>query len=196
MSDAVQRPDRYESSDRVSASRIRETVLSSRVELRTMSTERTSSTVAAAAARWKGGVAAGVAGSLVMAALISLIDPPTLAVAIPALYGLGPPPNGVAGWIVHTSHGAIFGLVYAAVARAGVLGDPRGSVARSAGVGLAYGVPVWVGAAAILMPVWLSAVGFPNAPPLPDLAVSSLLWHAVFGLVLGAAFPRLCALLE
>ncbi len=161
-----------------------------------MSTERATPTVTATDDVWKGGVAAGLAGSLVMAALISLTNPPTLAVAIPALYGLAPPPNGVAGWIVHMSHGAIFGLVYAAVARAGALGDLRGSVARSAGVGLAYGVCLWVGAAAILMPVWLSAVGFPNAPPLPNFAVPSLLWHAVFGLVLGGAFPRLCVLLE
>jgi hypothetical protein len=65
--------------------------------------------------------------------------------------------------------------------------DPRRVVA--AGVG--YGVVAWVVLAALVMPVWLGAVGFPNAPPFPNFAVPSLLWHLVYGVVLGAVVVAL-----
>lgn len=55
--------------------------------------------------------------------------------------------------------------------------------------GLVYGVVIWVVLAALVMPVWLGAVGFPSPPPFPNFAVPSLLWHLVYGAVLGAVFP-------
>jgi hypothetical protein len=39
------------------------------------------------------------------------------------------------------------------------------------------------------MPVWLGTVGFPAAPPLPNFAVPSLLWHLVYGVALGLVYP-------
>ena len=135
---------------------------------------------------WKGGVVAGIAGSVVMAVLMLVMGANmVLAAAIPGLYTLAPPPNPAVGIFVHLSHGAVFGVVFAALATVVDLGD----LARSVGAGIGYGVVVWVVAAALLMPLWLSAVGFPNAPPFPNFAVPSLLWHAVFGAVLGAVFP-------
>jgi uncharacterized membrane protein YagU involved in acid resistance len=110
----------------------------------------------------------------------------TLAVAIPALYTLAPPPSGALGWIVHLSHGAVFGVGFAALARAVPV---EFTTPRSAGVGVAYGAALWVVAAGLLMPVWLQVVGFSQAPPVPNFALPSLLWHAVFGVVLGAAYP-------
>lgn len=56
---------------------------------------------------------------------------------------------------------------------------------------LSHGRPAalaWVLLAALLLPVWLSAVGFPTAPPFPNVALPSLLWHLVYGVVLGAVF--------
>jgi hypothetical protein len=38
------------------------------------------------------------------------------------------------------------------------------------------------------MPLWLRAVGFPQVPPFPNFAVPSLLWHVVYGAVLGVAY--------
>ncbi len=135
---------------------------------------------------WKGGVAAGIAGAAVMGVLISIMARPVLAVAIPALYGLAPPPNGIAGWVVHISHGAVLGVAFAGLAGAAGVGS---SVGKSAAAGAAYGVVVWVLLAALLMPVWLGAVGFANGPPFPNFAIPSLLWHVVYGVVLGAVFP-------
>jgi hypothetical protein len=142
---------------------------------------------------WRAGVVAGVLGAAAMAVLVSLMNPPTLAVAIPSLYALAPPANGVAGWVVHLSHGAVFGVGLAAAAR--FLPVDLGSVGRCTAVGVGYGVVIWVGAAALLMPVWLRAVGSPAMPPFPNFAPPSLLWHAVFGAVLGASYPVLSDLL-
>jgi hypothetical protein len=136
--------------------------------------------------RWQAGVVAGIAGAAAMALLVSLMNARTLAVAIPALYTLAPPPSGALGWAVHLSHGAVFGVGFAALARVAPVAV---TTPRSVGVGVAYGAALWVVAAGLLMPVWLRAVGFPQAPPVPNLAPPSLLWHAVFGAVLGAAYP-------
>jgi hypothetical protein len=154
----------------------------------------TGTAVATDAVSWRGGLVAGLAGSAAMGALISLMNPPTLAAAIAGLYGLAPPPNGVAGWVAHMSHGAIFGVIFAGVLSAPQLRGATDSLPTSLGIGLAYGIAIWVVAAALLMPVWLRAVGFPSPPPFPNFAVPSLLWHAVFGAVLGAAFPFLADL--
>ena len=137
---------------------------------------------------WRAGVLAGLAGSLVMGVLITLMNPAVIAGAMAGLYGLAPPPNGVVGWVAHMSHGAVFGVVFAALV--GVLGYDD-SVGRSAGLGVAYGVVVWVVAAALVMPLWLQAVGFPNAPPFPNFAIPSLLWHVVYGVVLGGTYAAL-----
>lgn len=137
---------------------------------------------------WKGAVVAGSLGAIVMGALMSVMNPAVLAVAIPSLYGLAPPPNGLLGWIVHVSHGAVLGVVFAALA--GAAGIDR-SIGKSAAAGVVYGVVIWIALAALLMPLWLSAVGSPASPPFPNFAIPSLLWHVVYGVVLGALYPPL-----
>ena len=134
---------------------------------------------------WQNGVEAGLIGGLVMGVLFSVLTPPVIETAIPALVGLS---GGFAGWIVHMSISAVFGVVFV-----GALTQPRiGAVADSiggvVGLGLAHGAILWVVAAGIVMPLWLSAVGFPSPPPLPNLAVMRLFTHLVFGLVLGVSY--------
>ena len=133
---------------------------------------------------WQAGVAGGLAGSAVMGILISVMNPAVLEAAMPALYGLS---GGVAGWVVHLSHGAILGVAFAALVT--LLGDRGTGV--TVGLGIGWGVLAWIGLAALVMPVWLSAVGFPMAPPVPNVAIPSLLWHAVYGGVLGVAYAGL-----
>jgi hypothetical protein len=133
---------------------------------------------------WQLGVVGGILGATAMALLVTAMNPPTLAAAIPALYGLS---GGVAGWVVHLSHGAVLGVVFVA----GVRALDVDGVGPTVGAGVAWGVLTWAGLAALLMPVWLSAVGFPGAPPFPNFAPPSLLWHVVYGLVLGGAFAAL-----
>jgi len=136
-------------------------------------------------ADWQAGVVGGIAGAAVMGVLVSVMNAAVLAGAIPALYGLS---GGIAGWVVHLSHGAVLGVAFAALVRA--LGGDR-STGTVVGLGLLWGVLAWVGLAALVMPVWLAAVGFPMAPPFPNFAPPSLLWHAAYGGVLGVAYAGL-----
>jgi hypothetical protein len=133
---------------------------------------------------WKAGVVGGLVGALVMGVLVIVMNTPTIAVAIPSLYGLAPPPSPGLGLVVHLSHGAVLGVVFAGLA--GALGLE--STGRLVGAGVAWGVVTWVVLAALLMPVWLSAVGSPASPPFPNFAMPSLLWHVVYGAVLGGVY--------
>jgi hypothetical protein len=133
---------------------------------------------------WRAGTVGGIVGALAMGVLVLSMNAPTLAVAIPSLYTLAPPPNPGLGMVVHVSHGAVLGVVFAALA--GAL-DIR-STGKLVGFGVAWGVATWVVLAALLMPLWLSAVGSPASPPFPNFAPPSLLWHVVYGAVLGGVY--------
>lgn len=143
----------------------------------------------AGAASWTGYALAGVVAGLAMGTLIWVMNDAVIAVAMPALYGLAPPPNPLGGWLVHLFHSVVFGLLFGGLLQMEALSGVVGNLPRSAVVGVAYGVVIWLVAAALVMPLWLSAVGFAGAPPFPNFAIPSLLWHAVFGLVLGALVP-------
>lgn len=133
---------------------------------------------------WQVGVGGGIVGALVMGALVMAMNPPTVAVAIPSLYGLAPPPNPLLGTLVHVFHGAVLGAIFAGLA--GALDVTE--TGKTVGLGVAWGVVTWVVLAALVMPLWLSAVGSPADPPFPNFAAPSLLWHVVYGLVLGGVY--------
>ncbi|MFB6222304.1 MAG: DUF6789 family protein [Haloarcula sp.] len=133
---------------------------------------------------WKAGVLGGIAGSAVMGALVLAMNTPTLAVAIPSLYVLAPPPSPAAGLVVHLSHGAVLGVAFAGL---GSLLNLQ-STGKLLGLGVGWGVVTWVVFAALLMPVWLDAVGSPASPPFPNFAPPSLLWHVAYGVVLGGVY--------
>ncbi|NHN64929.1 histidine kinase [Haloarcula sp. JP-Z28] len=147
-------------------------------------TTETTQTYDVSTGNWKAGVLGGIAGSAVMGALILVMNTATLAVAIPSLYGLAPPPSPAAGLVVHLSHGAVMGVMFAGLAR--VLGLE--SSGKLLGLGVGWGVATWVLFAALLMPVWLGAVGSPASPPFPNFAPPSLLWHVVYGAVLAVVY--------
>lgn len=133
---------------------------------------------------WKAGAIGGIVGSAVMGALILGMNTAVLAVAIPSLYSLAPPPNVPAGLAVHLFHGAVLGVIFAGIASS-LDYDSTGKVL---GLGLLWGVVTWVVLAALLMPTWLSVVGSPASPPFPNFAPPSLLWHLVYGIVLGGVY--------
>lgn len=134
---------------------------------------------------WKAGVIGGIVGALAMGILVILMNEPTIAVAIPSLYGLAPPASVGAGLFVHVSHGAVLGVVFAAICGAV---DPD-STGKTVGLGAGWSVVTWLVLAGLVMPLWLSAVGSPANPPFPNFAMPSLLWHLVYGVVLGAVYP-------
>ncbi|MFT4890642.1 MAG: putative membrane protein YagU involved in acid resistance [Halobacteriales archaeon] len=138
---------------------------------------------------WKAGVLAGLVGGAVFGVLLSIRMTPVIEVAIPSMYGFAPPPNGTLGWIVHMSHAAVLGLVFAGVVRVVGLNDT--SARTQVAAGLAFGVVLWIVLAALVMPVWLDAVGSPADPPLPNFNTTSLVGHAVYGVAVGAAYAAL-----
>lgn len=139
---------------------------------------------------WQGGVVGGLLGALVFGILLSLVSPGVIENAIPALYGLGTP-AGIAGWAIHMSHGAVLGVVFAAVADADGLDQGLATNLDNAFAGLVYGLLVWAALAVVLMPVWLGAVGFPDAPTVPNIGTTSLGGHALYGIVLGLSYSVL-----
>lgn len=154
-----------------------------------MATETVTSTgVSTETGNWKAGVTGGLAGALVFGAMMSVLTPGVLQMAIPAMYGIEGP-AGALGWAIHMSHGAVIGIGFAAVA--GLRPDLGDSVGTSLGVGAAYGLLVWVALAVIAMPIWLGAVGFAGAPPLPNVGVESLVGHVVYGAVLGGVYSAM-----
>ena len=134
---------------------------------------------------WVAGAVGGLVAGVAMGVLLQVMMTPVIVAAIPALYGANGP---VAGWAAHLVHSVVFGLIYAGVASNTLLSRYADDLGTGAGLGVAYGVVVWIVAAAIVMPVWLGAVGFPNTPPLPNFNPMSLVGHVVFGLILGVGY--------
>ena len=150
-----------------------------------MATETANETAASTTdVNWQAGAVGGVIGSLAMGVLVLVMNPPTVAVAIPSLYTLAPPANVPIGLVVHLFHGAVLGVVFAGIVSA----IDAESTTSVLGLGLGWGVVTWAVLAALVMPQWLAAVGSPASPPFPNFAPPSLLWHVVYGLVLGGVF--------
>ncbi|WP_254766429.1 DUF6789 family protein [Salinilacihabitans rarus] len=130
---------------------------------------------------WQAGVAGGIVGALAFGALMAATSPEMLETVIPSMYGLE---GGLAGWFVHVSHGAILGVVFAALLVAA--GRPHPSLGAGTAAGVAYGVVVWAALAVVVMPVWL---GMPEM--VPNLDVGSLVGHVVYGAGLGVVYALL-----
>ncbi|PCR91626.1 histidine kinase [Natrinema ejinorense] len=151
-------------------------------ETATRRSERTATTLAP----WQAGTVGGIVGAIVFGVMMAMQTPGVIEAAIPALYGLE---GGTVGMIIHVSHGAVLGVVFAALLVAA--GRTDLGLVPTIGVGLAYGIGIWAVFAVLVMPVWLSAVGFGMAPGVPNIAIESLVGHAAYGLVLGTVYAAL-----
>ncbi|MGQ4556525.1 DUF6789 family protein [Halobellus sp. GM3] len=146
-----------------------------------MATETSTTAVQTEDNAWQYGVVAGVIAAIVMGALMVMQMRPVIEVAIPSMYFLA---GGAAGFTIHVAHGAVLGVVFAAFATT----RPDLTTAKAIAYGVGYGVVLWAVLAVIVMPVWLSAVGSPANPPLPNVSVTSLVGHVVYGAVLGVSY--------
>lgn len=136
---------------------------------------------------WKGGAVAGFAAAIVMGVAISIVELDTLQLAIAGLYGFEG--SLAAGWIAHLAHGTLFGLIFA-----GILSDPGlhridDWAWKSAVAGVVYGLVLAVLGAGIIMPMWQGVVGLPTPEAIPNVTTPTVLWHVVYGVVLGGLFP-------
>lgn len=133
---------------------------------------------------WLAGAGGGVLGSLGFGAIMyAIMAPPLLAVVIPAMYGIAGPAPAI-GWVIHVGHGVALAIAYVAIVRFSPLDALARRLDGAIGLGIAYGVLTTIGLAVIVMPLWLSTVGFGGAPPFPNVSVPgtivSTIGHVVY----------------
>ena len=139
---------------------------------------------------------AGILGTLAFGGFFLAIgNTGVIAGAMPALYGLSGP-SLLTGGIIHLVHGAVLGVLYAVIVSATGYGHHLGEVKKSAVWGIGYGVLTTVFLAALLMPVWLNFMGFPNAPEAPNFNPMGLIGHVIYGAVLGVSYPVIRDMME
>lgn len=158
-----------------------------------VSETQTATTTQTVSDNWLGAAVAGILATLAFGGFQTVMGSSgVIANALPALYGIQGPALSV-GWGIHLVHGALFGIAYAAFTTPKPLREYAKNVSTGAALGIAFSVLLTLVAVGFIMPLWLQAVGFPAAPPIPNLAPSSFVGHAVYGVVLGALYPILAA---
>ncbi len=138
-----------------------------------------------ARARVRSAAVAGVVGGVLMGLLLQATG--SVAV-IGALYGVE---SAVVGWVTHLFHSVTFALLLAAGLSATRLDDVASGRLRTAAVGAAFGALLWLVAAGLLMPAWARLLGV--AVPFPNLPVTGLLTHLVWGVAVGVTYRTACA---
>lgn len=133
---------------------------------------------------WTSGAIAGLVGGIVFGIMLQMTG------TILVIGGLVGSETAVAGWILHLVLSLAFGLAFAVAATREPLEPYAGAIATSGGLGVVYGVILWVVAAGVVMPLWMGAVGM-AAPAIPNLSTTGLVGHLVFGVVLGVLYPVL-----
>jgi len=141
--------------------------------------------------RLAAGAVGGFVGSLLMGALMQTLNPGTLQMGIPAMYGFEGPALGV-GWAFHQWHGVVLGIVYVlGVENIGSLRRTARRLGGAVGLGVGYGV-VTTALPVFVMPLWLSTMGFAGAPPFPNLAIPGTLvnaaMHVVYAVPVGLTY--------
>jgi len=136
------------------------------------------------------GAFGGFVGSLVMGFMMQTVNPGTLQVAIPAMYGFESS-LGV-GWALHQWHGVFLGAVFVlGVENLGALRGYATSLRGAVGLGVGYGVLTTL-LPVLVMPLWLSGVGFEGAPPFPNVGfpetAMSIVSHVVYAVPLALVY--------
>lgn len=101
---------------------------------------------------------------------------------IGALYGIE---SELVGWITHLFHSVVFGLLFAAGLSRPRMARFKGIVGQT-GLGIGWGILLWLIAAGLVMPVWLQLTGVEAA--LPNLTLPGLIGHVIWGGVLGLLY--------
>ncbi|MCU4751055.1 histidine kinase [Natrialbaceae archaeon A-chndr2] len=135
---------------------------------------------------WKHGAIAGLLATIGMGLAISVMDIELLRVAIAGLYGQEG--SLATGWLAHLIHGTLFGIVFALVRTEPALAGFVGSSGKTVAAAIVYALVLTLAGAGIVMPIWLSMVGFASPLPVPNLSLASVLWHLIYGVLLGSLF--------
>lgn len=129
------------------------------------------------------GVAAGLGGGVAMGAVLAAVEPAFLLEMVPSLYDLQ---GGIAGWVAHFVHSALFGGIFALLTAKSPLRRFVSGIGRSTAFGVGWGLLLWVFAAGVVMPVWLDLTFFQETPLVPYLRPWILVAHLTYGASVGA----------
>lgn len=138
--------------------------------------------------RIAGSIIAGIIAGVVFGVMMHMMTAPTPdggRMPVIAMVGqiVGSPTVGV-GWLFHLFNSAVIGGLF------GWLFGPRlHGYASATGWGATYGFAWWIVGGLILMPVMLGMPAFAPLmmPPMQIVAISSLIGHLIYGVVLGGA---------
>lgn len=141
---------------------------------------------------WAAGALGGFVGSILMGLVMQFVMlGQTLELAVPAMYGIEGPAL-LAGWALHQFHGVVLGLTYVAIVHSGPLSRPARQGRSAIGLGIGYGILTTAVLGVLVMPVWLSIVGFPGALPVPNVGmpqtVLSLLAHILYAIPVAVGY--------
>jgi len=125
------------------------------------------------------GAIGGVVGGVVFGMLMAMMG------MMPMIAKMVGNDSVAVGWMVHLIISAFTGAVFALA-----FGEKITSYGSGLGYGLLYGVIWWVLGALILMPVILG-MGVQFAHMFEKMPMSSLMGHAIWGLILGAVYVAL-----
>lgn len=136
---------------------------------------------------WRGGAFAGFVAAVVMGIVMMITNQEILQQSIAGLYGQQG--SLIFGWTVHLVHGTLLGALFSFL-----LADPglyrlTDWWWKTLLAGVVFGLVLAVIGAGIILPVWLEALGYPSPPSFPFVTTGVLLWHLVYGAILGAVFP-------
>jgi hypothetical protein len=124
---------------------------------------------------------AGVASGILMGVFIQLA-----AHQIAVIGALYASESVIVGWITHLFHSAVFGVVFAASCSVRIFDQWLDSFWKYVALGALYSIVLWLVAASIVMPLWLTLAGSPT--PVPSFRLWSLVGHLVWGVGLGSLF--------
>lgn len=144
---------------------------------------------------WVAGVAGGFVGGILFGLMMRYVmPPPLLEIVIPAMYGIEGPALG-AGWALHQFHAVVLGVVYVALVQIQPFRGPAQRLRGAIALGIGYGIVTTIFLAVLVMPLWLSVVGFPQAPPFPNIAIPgtimSLIGHVVYAIPVAVSYALL-----
>lgn len=136
---------------------------------------------------WRGGAVAGFVATVATGIVIMITSQGVLQEAIAGMYGQRG--SLIIGWVAHLVHGTLLGTLFSLL-----LADPglyrlTDWWWKTLLAGVVFGLVLAITGAGIILPIWLEVLGYPSPPSFPFVTTGVLLWHLVYGVVLGTVFP-------
>ena len=138
------------------------------------------------ARQWITAILTGFFGSIPLGLMMQYGNPePLIELALPNMYGLAGP-TLLLGWAIHQFHGVALAVLFVAAAQWSPIRSRATTVRGALGLAVLVGIVTTALLSVLLMPLWLQAVGYPQAPGFPDLAMPEKVWsvggHIVYAL--------------